>query len=188
MSNWCANDLTIVGSQQEIKEVMDAVKSSEEKFSIDAFFPMPEELEGQAPFRGPDEERERLTGLYGAADWYAWRLSRWGVKWDVSDAEITRNEVNISDQTGVLCYYFNTPWGPPEKAIRKLSEIYPGPSFILAYDEPGMDFGGYCIYQGGEVLEVDEGGSRMASWSEIAVDSYEDCMYQLSKEKEEVAQ
>lgn len=53
------------------------------------------------------EEYDRRIDAYGAADWYEWRWSRWGVKWN---AYSTYVNIDTDDE---LCVQFDSPWGPP---------------------------------------------------------------------------
>lgn len=50
--------------------------------------------------------------MYGAKDWYEWRLNNWGTKWNACDC-------NADDQT----LTFSTAWSWPQPIMVKLAEL-----------------------------------------------------------------
>ncbi len=65
---------------------------------------------------------------YGHADWYGWACANWGVKWNASETHVSEG-----------CISFDTPWGPPDEAVKALSAQHPNVEFELEYqleDEP----------------------------------------------------
>ena len=73
---------------------------------------------------------------------YDWCCRSWGVKWDVT-AEL------VGCKAGYAAFQFDSPWGPPSKALEKISHIWPSLKFKLEYEEPGMGFAGEAEYQDG---------------------------------------
>ena len=86
-------------------------------------------------------DREILVGPDGAQDlrWWDWRLKNWGVKWDLDNTDVSTD----TDQTGLVEFTFDTPWGPPEEICKKLRQSYPKVDITWFYDEPGMAMAGY---------------------------------------------
>jgi hypothetical protein len=84
---------------------------------------------------------------YGAKNWYEWCNKNWGVKWDVNG--------RLDAKENGLTYSFDSAWGPPSEAIRKISELFSGLTFELEYFESGMAFAGKMIFQGGDIIEDD---------------------------------
>jgi len=100
-------------------------------FSFNYMYPTPSELENMdAPFRGEDEERERLTAKYGAADWYDWQVKNWGVKWGECDVDVELHEPRLAVIT------FDTPWGPPLVWLARAAVDHPKLTFRLAWETP----------------------------------------------------
>ena len=113
MPNWCDNIIEIT---HEDSAMMERVKKAldEDKF-LQEFLPIPQELAEDG--------------------WYTWCVDNWGTKWDVSDAQFEYDEkTNIGSGT------FMTAWGPPVKAMQKLTDL--GFNVTLKYFEPGMCFVG----------------------------------------------
>ncbi len=103
---------------------------------------MPEELEGTKS--RPDKSNKAMIKKHGADNWYDWRVSNWGTKWDVT-AELT----DETDES--LVYDFPTAWSPPISWLKKVSRDYPKLSFRLKYDEPNMEVVGVIIVEKGKV-------------------------------------
>ncbi len=125
MPNWCNNSINISGDDESIKKLLIEAKSEESDFTLNNLIPIPKEQE---------------------EDWYNWRVSNWGTKWDIGKVEIEINEGNAS-------FNCETAWAPPNEALQKISEKYPTLTFEMFYEEPGMDFCGKVVYQNGEALE-----------------------------------
>lgn len=87
----------------------------------------------------PDEDQE---------NWYNWRVSNWGTKWDLGDDTI----FNSNLQQNEIEYQFCTAWGPPISWLEKVSELYPELYFTLKYAESGCNFAGVLEIQDGEEI------------------------------------
>ena len=91
------------------------------------------------------------------ANWYDWRLDKWGVKWDASNVSV-EDETSFQDEpTGNpdLIVNFYTPWGPPSGILPELTEQYPKARFYLRWsDEFGPGNGiGFLVAEGGLIDE-----------------------------------
>lgn len=163
MPNWCSNMLYIDHPDQDIlNEIVTLLRVEENPISFDGFLPTPPELKGDnAPPSASPEVIDQRIEKYGAADWYDWQVKNWGTKWGPVDGVLENGD-------GRLFYTFGTAWGPPMEGIATLSQRFPTALFTLAYDEPGMDFGGYVVLQGGEIATEANGGSRFSSWGDLA--------------------
>lgn len=134
--NWCSNILKISGPKDQIavfKEIMkeyraiDSVKDNINELSLEAFYPTPDKN-----------------------DWYEWRCTHWGTKWDVTD-------VSVDEASDTLIIYdFQSAWSPPAAAIRHISGQFPKLQFHLSYEEPGMCFEGDYIVKNKVIIEDDE--------------------------------
>ena len=91
------------------------------------------------------------------ANWYDWRLDKWGVKWEASDVSV-EDETSFQDEpTGNpdLIVNFYTPWGPPSGILQELTEKHPKARFYLRWaDEFGPRNGiGFLAAEGGLIDE-----------------------------------
>jgi len=90
------------------------------------------------------------NGTTGSGSWYDWNITNWGVKWEASESQLTRN----SDET-TACYTFQTPWGAVPELLQEASRQYPTLKFDYEYEEE-QGWGGEIGLQNGEVLYQSE--------------------------------
>lgn len=138
MPNWCSNVLTVSGTTAAgVDEVMAALADGDDRLvDFGRIIPVPE-----------DADR-------------VWYDENWGTKWNANGPTAFRHsELEVR-------YYFDTAWSPPEPVAVRLSEMFPDVVVALAFDEPGMDFGGVLFLRGGLVLERGWGGCRSRTWED----------------------
>ena len=126
MPNWCNNSITITGPAAKIQALWeDAQTADKGEFGLlNAIAPMPRELEGTtAPSEGDN--------------WYDWRVSNWGTKW-----EIDSEGLELSEDGTEISGWFESAWSPPITALERLVEQNTDCSVTLYYEEPGMDYAG----------------------------------------------
>lgn len=149
MPNWCNNVLSIYFPGdgdvpgERLRELREFVATDDEPLSFRRILPVPVEVDND-----PD-------GMVG----YNWRVDNWGTKWEAHEVEARPGMCEIE-------FFFDTAWAPPVPVVQELSRLFPDAVVGLAYDEPGMDFGGYVMFREGEVVEGAEGGSRAYSWAD----------------------
>ena len=99
------------------------------------------------------EKSEELISKYGTCDWYDWRVSNWGTKWDCYD--VTEWGVNErEDGTASATIYYETAWSPATALWLKVSTEYPNCEFYHEYaDEGGMFLGTETIVNGAILKE-----------------------------------
>ena len=115
MPNWCNNTLEIWGDEKELKEFKEKTIINKEKtFHMGGLLPMPE----------------------GQDSWYDFNVANYGTKWD--DMEID----HLAGDDEQLVVEFMSAWSPPCEFIENIHKKFPGLSFRLKYDEPGMGFFG----------------------------------------------
>jgi hypothetical protein len=68
---------------------------------------------------------------HGVGWWLPWRMSHWGIKWDV-DGSVEYEE---GDDYARVC--FDSPWGPPEAAFARLVSDHPELEFTGFFEESG---------------------------------------------------
>jgi len=159
MPNWCDNTLTVTGQKDELKKFR-KIALFDGVFKMDRLHPTPTALlEVKAPnsYFGDDENEKKehekavkkLVDKYGFTDWYYWRLSNWGTKWDVS--EDSQNIINDDDNE--ISVSFSTAWSSPTEWVKKAAKKFPNLRFQLSYMEEGMGFCGVFTACGDDVLD-----------------------------------
>jgi len=93
--NWCVNRLAIAGPPAAVKLLVEVLASPDAALDFAARRPTPPELLADQPVQAE-----------GFPDWYRWRRTHWGVKWNTSD--VTRRGYG---RTGRVRYRFMTPYG-----------------------------------------------------------------------------
>ena len=148
MPNWCNNSITISGPTETIKQLWDDAHVGDDFGLLQAMAPMPKELEG-------------TTSPSDTPNWWNWRVSNWGTKWDISDEglEYVDNEDGTSHITG----WFDSAWAPPIGAYDTFLDDMDNCSIEATYEEGGMDFAG--IYNNGD----DQYMEGLSEWCEAVV-------------------
>ena len=142
MPNWCNNSITISGPTDTIKQLWEDAHADmgndTERGLLDAMVPMPRELQGTtSPSDGPN--------------WYDWRVSNWGTKWDVSTEGL--EFIDNGDGTACITGWFESAWAPPIGAYEQFLDDMDNCSLDASYHEPGMDFGGFYVDGDDECLD-----------------------------------
>lgn len=119
MPNWCANNLEIKSTKENILAIETALDDCKGKNFFDIFVPNSEQA-GQGD------------------DWYSYNLETYGCKWncDANDWIVSENHDRITIQ-------FDSPWGPPVALFEKLFDE--GYEINAQYFEPGMCFVGEFV-------------------------------------------
>ena len=148
MPNWCENQISITGPNSvidKIEKIINADDSHENTGLLNFFHPMPKELEGTtSPSSASDKPQPKVDGF---DNWYDWRVSNWGTKWDIDPKEGLEFTDN-GDGTAQISGWFESAWAPPIEAYNTFIEDMDGCSLVADYHEPGMDFAG--IYDNGD--------------------------------------
>ncbi len=131
MPNEITNCLSVHGEKEEIKKLIEFVKSDNNIFDFNKIIPMPPSLniERCIPLKESDSQiRMENFALYGHEDWYLWRLEHWGTKWNSWSSTKYRGDSPdpwISDERGIYQIEFNTAWTPPMPIFKKLQSLFP---------------------------------------------------------------
>lgn len=133
MPNWCENEVNIYGTKEQLQTLVDEVFTEvpalgdETKLVLDynKIVPEPEDI---------------------GENWYNWRNSNWGVKWDLvsGSPENSSVEMNLDSEYGSIYMMLFTPWSPPEPIVDALRERYPEIEIDWFYKEPGMQMAGWA--------------------------------------------
>lgn len=89
------------------------------------------------------EQGEKAEKEIGYNNWYDWNITHWSTKWSPNVHEVL---VDVGDDVSSATVSYQTPWGPAEGLILRLSELNPCLSFVESYIEEGMGFWGSNVY------------------------------------------
>ena len=76
----------------------------------------------------------------------SWCLVHWGTKWDIDE-----NRLWVTDYEDDIAVECETPWSPPEHAIRALSAQFPEAEIVMKFEEPGNRLRGTYKYRSGRI-------------------------------------
>ena len=151
MPNWCNNSIEIVGPRDKIRALWAQAQKDEES--------------GGGLLRGlrpePKYEEVAVDSEYAAMpDWYNWRVSNWGTKWEISTEglEFEEDEDGNYDNGGLgpharITGWFDSAWAPPIQACAAYAEANPDVRIMLDYHEPGMCFVGRAVCEDGDLTD-----------------------------------
>ena len=164
MPNWCNNNLTVEGPEEEVARFIVAARGKaqfyryefekenkrlrkighpertladveeEEEFCFHSLVPIPDDI------------------LEMAYDPHGYNKERelWGCKWGCSSTMI------IMREKGKVIYTFQTPWSPPIEMLITASKSFSKLTFILKWNELGMIGAGRYVFVNGEIIEAEE--------------------------------
>jgi hypothetical protein len=177
MPNWVYNGLTIEGSPDSVKKLMEQMNTpfvrvhdqwnittqQMEKQQVTypnpifAFWNIIKPTDMEA-YEGPQPKVEDFAEAmkFKSDHWYDWNIRNWGTKWDVavtSDDKYpnTTVEDTANGENHVVHYNFETAWSRPMPALINLSLQYPDLLFTLSYEEE-TGWGGECEILRGTVI------------------------------------
>lgn len=164
MPNWCENYIELTHTDKSLikraKEALEGKSAVATVGFLQEFLPIPQELiDTVAGWLGAGtKEQLELEAKskankekYGYENWYDYAVAEWGTKWEVHDARGVKIYRKPGDNY-MLAAYFDTAWGPPIQAYRKLMDQY-GFCIKAYYFEPGMCFMG--VFDNGEDACID---------------------------------
>ena len=159
MPNWCNNNISISGPTKTIKQLWDDAQTGH-KFQDDDGNTV--EQFGLLNAMAPQPDFDSVTDLKeGMPDWWTWRVSNWGTKWDISDEGL--EFIDYGNGTSEITGWFDSAWAPPIEAYNTFTEANPDCSIQANYEEGGMDFAG--IYRDGR----DDYMEGLSEWCEAVV-------------------
>ena len=142
MPNWCNNNIQIIGPKAKVDKLIEGAKKNQ---FLDTLRPMPKALRNTES-TSDEEVMKKQPWVDGHNNWYDWRTSNWGTKWDIDayDGSIQKKEELLGKDNGKaeLSFGFDSAWAPPLTAMADYLEKNDDVSMKLWYYEPGCDFGG----------------------------------------------
>ena len=147
MPNWCNNTITITGGANTIRnlweEAQTAIKDKDGKGSFGLLSAMAPEPDYEVTEVAPAVGEEKIM-----SDWWDWRVTNWGTKWDVDDDGLEFED--HGDGTATIRGWFDSAWSPPLEALNTFCEDMDGVYAEIYYHEPGMTFVGYWDSEGSD--------------------------------------
>ena len=173
MPNICENKLEITTTNQNlVRWIQNFCEKGEVEYDdfspcpptglFQHIAPMPSELEGTTKGNKPPQwqvdSSEALIDAYGADNWYDWQCKNWGTKWDVYCNNIKEWYIDHLDNGNYFVFLeFDTAWGPPTEAIKRLKMSYGAQiSFLRILYVAEGDFCGIYNARTGEQIEDTE--------------------------------
>lgn len=157
MPNYIKNRLSIIGTDEQIKEIKEFLKPKEktswddqnESVALDFnnITPMPKWV-----YRGGLTHKEEEK--YGVENcWYEWSIKNWGTKW---------NAFRTSEKDNII--EFETAWAGVPELMAKLAVIFPNAKFIYEYadEDSGYNVGSYIFEDTTITQNYLENGSKKA--------------------------
>ena len=144
MPNWCQNFVKF--THADTGQIARVAAAYEAERLMSEFYPTPESLNIAAGMVGPKGSPDQLAleaceqqnrEEHGYANWYDWRVDKWGTKWDVGDKH---NSPGYTDGDTMIEFGFDSAWSPPIGFYEKMEEL--GFAVDAYYYEPGMAFCG----------------------------------------------
>lgn len=109
MPNHITNRIQFSGKREDIDRVLALIKGDNECIDFEKIIPMPNNI-----YRGDLDQRARA--LYGKNNWYDWRRTNWGTKWNAYWS-------SIDNENNTIILWFDTAWSCPIPVLNKLAEI-----------------------------------------------------------------
>jgi hypothetical protein len=168
MPNHVESKLILSGNEQELARFLQACKG-EEGIEFTRPFPCPKDLETvnvpvrivsepeyKAALQKKNDRKEKglpitvelseyYRAVYGADNWYDWRLENWGTKWRpywIAEVEGEKH-----------AFSFCTAWSPATGLWLKLSSLYPAVAFHTDFHDEMDCFWGTATFEDGVITE-----------------------------------
>ena len=150
MPNWCDNQVTITGPNSvidKIEKIVNDESNNVENGLLQFFHPMPKALKDTVAGPEPKTKKEklekaRLNVEYGASNWYDWRCTNWGTKWELCEFYGVDKQADALIGHSTISFGFSSAWSPPIGAYEQFLADNEDCSLKAYYYEGGCDFMG----------------------------------------------
>ena len=150
MPNWCDNQLSITGPSaviDKIEKIVNDESNNVENGLLQFFYPMPKALKDTVAGPEPKTKKEKLEKArlqveYGASNWYDWRCTNWGTKWELCEFYGVDKQPDSLIGHSTISFGFSSAWAPPIGAYEMFLEKNEDCSLRAFYYEGGCDFMG----------------------------------------------
>ena len=141
MPNYIKNSLQIIGTNEQVKEVLDFLETDYGVIDFNSITPQPKWV-----YNG-NLLCKKLEDKYGVENcWYGWRRKNWGNKWNARNSELVADNV----------IEFETAWSGVPELMSKLGLIFEDVEFLYQFadEDIGCNVGEYHI-KGIDVESID---------------------------------
>ena len=175
MPNWCDNQVTITGPNSvidKIEKIVNDESNNVENGLLQFFHPMPKALADTVAGPDPKTKKEKLLKArlqveYGASNWYDWRTTNWGTKWELCEFYgVERQHLNDSLDESTISFGFSSAWAPPIGAYEQFLSDNENCSLKAYYYEGGCDFMGEWDNGHDDCLQVSDYKSTDDFWQD----------------------
>ena len=118
MPNHVSNEIRIICNDEDTyDEFKELVKGGDDQeFDFDKIIPQPDDINPDL-----DANKKDVGGLtVSETDWYNWRNTNWGTKWNAYNIEIEWDD-QFKEHIEIN---FHTAWSPPEPIYFELKKIF----------------------------------------------------------------
>ncbi len=150
MPNYVKNRIEILGTKDQVKEVIEKFKAFDHFPDFEKVIPPPENI-----FRGDlGKAEEEICKREGRPTWYDWNRANWGTKWNCCACEKMNDNIFI----------FETAWGGVPIIVNTISKQFPDIEFIYEFadEDTGYNTGIYKLKNGINDEIIPAGGSNKA--------------------------
>lgn len=161
MPNHVEGLIQIIGTEQDVRAVMEFVKGENGAISSDKIIPYPDKFKkmdeehyaryghwnSHTPEQQEQSEKDRKNGTYIKDGFnsggYEWCIANWGTKWDFYD--ITVSDVSkMHDGKFLVEYLVNTAWAPAIPVMVELSVMFPSVVIKYWFEDEGWCYPAGC--------------------------------------------
>ena len=157
MPNWCGNEVTIDGTEEDIAKFVDECFTDFRTSRGHSKATSVKVLDFAKVIPEPDYDKPKKDGTHNDGvqtelsvkmpDWWNWRNDNWGTKWNlVPSMGDDLYTYNINQSNGWLQLEFETAWSPPSGIYEAIQEKYPDLSINWFYREDGCQMAGWLPY------------------------------------------
>ena len=133
MPNHSTSSIVFSGHGDDVKKLMDFMRSEDCTFDFNNVIPMPKGI-----FKGSLGQKEEAE--HGRRNWYDWSSRHWGTKWNAYSIDV--QDLNIIS--------FDTAWSAPYPVFRELAHLFPSVGIEIEITNEGEEGIETLIYNGVE--------------------------------------
>tara|TARA_R100001244_G_C5136740_1_gene127034 strand:+ start:183 stop:662 length:480 start_codon:yes stop_codon:yes gene_type:complete len=158
MPNWCSNEVEIDGTEEDIAKFVDECftdfKTARGKMKAESV----KVLDFDKVLPEPDYDKPKKDGTHNDGvqtelsdkmpDWWNWRNTHWGTKWNLVPSKgggLYTYDADLT-QPDFIRLEFDTAWNPPNGIYEAIVEKYPSLDINWFYREDGTQLVGWLPY------------------------------------------
>ena len=151
MPNWCMNEVTITGDAEDVSKFIDECFTTHKEQEILDFTKVLPEPDYDKPQKDGTHNNGVQKELHDVMpDWWNWRNTNWGTKWNLVPADKDGDVWDYfieTDNKGFLQLRFDTAWSPPDGIYDAIGDKYPDLDVNWFYREDNTQTAGWLPYE-----------------------------------------